>query len=183
MPNYLSDHYTATVGGATIDDPRLKVPAGIDHAAVRYKRATVTAAAGVTDDEQMRFFPMKSSDRIFNLFLQTPSLTGTNMTSDCGIYQTDLGALIDLSLFGSAADVPLDDLQDAIPRTDLFSVGLLEDEDRGKRLWELALEGAGTDTEDPNETWDIVITINTETAITVGAEFVMEVLYTAGAGS
>ena len=180
MANYFSEHYTTTVGGTSIDDPRIKVAPGISHSLVRYKRGSVTVAAGVTDDEQCRFFSLKSADRLYQLFLSTPSLTGTTMTSDAGLYLKDLGALIDLDLFCAAGTSPCDDLTVAVARVDLFALGVLEDEDRGKQLWQLADEGGGTFTVDPNEEWDIVLTMNTETAVTVGAEFVMEAFYTSG---
>lgn len=183
MANYFSDHFSATVGATAIDDPRIKAAPGIDHSTLRYKRGTVTVAAGVTDDEQARFFSMKSSDRLIQLFFSTPSLTGTTMTADCGVYATDEGALIDLDTFCAAATAPLDDLTVAVVRTDLYILAALEDEDRGKPLWEVveeALGSPGTYTEDPHENWDLVVTMNTETAVTVGAELILEAVYTAG---
>jgi len=180
MADYYSDHFTTTVGGTSQDDPRIKAGPGLDHATLRYKRATATVAAGVTDDEQVRFMQMKSSDRLIHLYLSTPSLTGTTMTSDMGLYATDGGAVIDLDLFCAAATSPCDDLTVAIARVDLFALAVLEDEDRGKHLWQLADEGGGSYSADPVELWDLVLTMNTETAVTVGAEFVLEAVYTAG---
>lgn len=187
MANYFSDHYSTTVGATAVDDPPIKADPGISHAAVRYKRATVTVAAGVTDDEQCRFFPLKSTDRLHALYLSTPSLTGTTMTADMGVYRTveDGSALVDLDLFCAAATSPLDDLTVAIARVDLFALGALEDEDRGKMLYQLVDEGLATTVydNDPHYNFDLVLTMNTETAVTVGAEFVLEAFYTAGAGS
>jgi len=182
MANYFSEHYTTTVGGTSVDAPRIKAPPGISHAKIHYKRGSVTVAAGVTDDEQCRFFPMKSGDRLINLFLSTPSLTGTTMTADCGLYTPDGGAVLDLDLFCAAATSPLDDLTVAVARVDLFTLAVLENEDRGKPLWENLAEGAGSDTTDPFLTYDVVITMNTETSVTVGAELILEAYYTS-AGS
>lgn len=182
MANYFSYHYAAVAASESIDDPRIKAAPGISHSAVRYKRATVLPAAAVTDDEQCRIFPMKSSDRIHQLWFSTISLTGTTMTADLGIYESekDGNALLDLDLFCPAATVPLDDLTDAVARTDMTILGILTDQDRGTQLWEMFVVGAGTITEDPNETWDIVMTMNTETAVTAAAELVFEVFYTSG---
>lgn len=184
MANYFSDHYAAITSpvAEAIDDPKIKAAPGISHSKLRYKRGTITVPAAVTDDEQCRFFPLKSSDRLLNLYLSTPSLTGTTMTADIGIYDTedDGNALADLDLFIEAATSPVDDLSVAIARVDVLPLGLtLEVEDIGKPLWELANEGALTLTEDPLKQWDIVLTMNTETAITAGAEIVLEAIYVA----
>ncbi len=187
MANYYSDHFSTTVGATSVDDPPIKAPPGISHSALRYKRGSVTVAAGVTDDEQCHFFPLKSTDRLIHLYLSTPSLTGTTMTADLGVYRTpeDGGALVDLDLFCAAATSPCDDLTVAIARVDCFALGALEDEDRGKMLYQLVDEGLATTAydNDPKYNFSIVLTMNTETSVTAGAEIVLEAVYTAGAGS
>lgn len=181
MADYYSEHYTETVGGTAVQDPRPKTAPGISHSPLRYKRGSVTPAAGVTDDEICRFFTLKSSDRLIHLYLSTLSLTGTTMTADGGVYLADGGALVDLDLFCAAATSPLDDLTVAVVRVDLFALGLLENEDRGKQLWELINDaGAVTYAQDPNLTYDIAITMNTETAVTAASELILEAVYTAG---
>lgn len=178
MANYYSDHFTATAGGTSVDDPRIKVPSGVNHGAIRYKRATVTTAAAVTDDEICVFFDMKTGDRIHALYFSATAMTGTTMTADLGVYDEDL-VLKDLDLFCAAATAPLTDLTTAVARTDMFIKGALEDQDRGKTLWELVKEGtSGSDTSDPLETWKIALTMNTETLVTAGNENVLEVYYT-----
>jgi len=182
MADYYSEHYTTTVGGTAIQDPRPKVAPGLSHAKVRYKRGSVTVAAGVTDSEQCRFFPLKTADRLLFLYFSNPGLTGTTMTADAGVYKeaSDGGAVIDLDLFCAAATVPMSDLTAAAAHVDLLILGALEDEDRGKMLFQMADEGLASTVydNDPHEQWDVVITMNTETAVTVGAELVLEAWYT-----
>lgn len=181
MPNYFSDHYTTTVGGGAPDEnPRVILPSGVDHATLRYKRATVTVPAAIANDEILRFFPMKSGDRLIELFIQTPSLTGTSFDAACGLYLSNNGAVLDIDLFCAAATAPLDDLTDVILRTDIFALAILDSEDRAKPLWENLAEGAGSDTSDPFLIYDVCITMDTEDTVTVGAEIVMEAVYTAG---
>ena len=52
MADYYSEHYTTTVGGTSVTDPRIKAPPGLSHAKIHYKRGSVTVAAGVTDDDR-----------------------------------------------------------------------------------------------------------------------------------
>jgi hypothetical protein len=71
------------------------------------------------------------------------------------------------------------DITLAIARVDITILEAIDDIDRGKALWEMLFEGAGTDTEDPRELWDLTMTIANETGI-VASEYILEVWYTAG---
>ncbi len=179
MADWYSDHYNSTVAQSAIQDPRPAIAAGLNHGEYHYKRATVTPGAGVTDDEKLFFFTLKSSDRLQHLWLSTAAgLTGTTMTSDMGVYRGEGGALYDLDLFCAAGTSPCDDLTVAIARVDLFILGALEVEDRGKQMWELVEEGATQSwTEDPGEVFDIILTMNTETSVTAATELILEAQY------
>lgn len=181
MADYFSDHYTATVSGTTVDDPRFKVDPGISHSKIYYKRATVTAPAAITTADVLRFFSLKTNDRPLELLLSSIAFTGTGQPADCGVYQAGGGAVVDVDLFGNEA-APLDDLSVAVVRADLFILGALEQEDRGKMLFQLADEGLASTLydEDPHEEWDICLTMGTESAITAGGELIMECYYTSG---
>jgi len=182
MADFYSDHYTATTSGTSIDDPRIKAAPGIAHAKIHYKRGTVTTTTATAAGDVLRFFQLKSSDRLLQLFLSHTADASTSATGDCGLHATDGGAVIDLDLFIGVATVPMSDITAAIARVDLLPLGAtLEVEDVGKQLWVLADEGGGTYTVDPFETWDVTLTIAAETGI-VATEYVLEAYYTS-AGS
>jgi len=176
---YYSDHFTATVSGTSVDDPRFKVASGVKHATVRYSRASATAPASITTGEIMHMMKLKTGDRLHSLYISTPSFTGTGQPANIGLYQGD-GTVIDADILADEATAPMDDLSVAINRVQVFANAgaAIEGEDAGKALWQLADEGAGTYTEDPLEEWFISITMGTESSISAGAEIVLEAFYT-----
>lgn len=179
MATYFSDHFTETASGTSIDDPRIKVNAGLKHAKMRYSRATVTAPAAITTGDILPLLQLKTNDRIHAIYISTPSFTGTGQPADLGIYDETATTAIDDDCF-AAEDAPLDDLTVAIARVDCFAIGALENEDRGKRLFELVDEALGTAVydEDTREVWTLALTMGTESTVTAGAEIVCEVYYT-----
>ena len=175
MADYFSDHYSATASSNTIDDPRIKVAAGLSNAKIRYKRGVVTTDTDQAAADVLRFFTLKSSDRILELLLTTPGDGGTTVTTDLGVHTKDGGAAIDANLFATAVDINA-----AVARVDQFvEAGTLEQADRGKPLYVLVDEGLASAVydNDPLVDWDITGTISTENA-TAGAEVVLEVYYT-----
>ncbi len=180
MADFYSDHYTATVSGTSIDDPRIKAAPGIAHAKLHYKRATITTTTATAAGDVLRFFQLKSGDRPVNLFLSHTADVSTATTGDCGLYSTDGGAVLDLDLFCAVGVAPMSDLTAAITRTDLLPLSTaLEVEDVGKPLYQMLDEALGTTVydNDPHATWDVCITIAAETGI-VSSEFVLECVYT-----
>ena len=130
------------------------------------------------------FMNLKTSDRMHPLYVSTPGMTGTDCTSNLGVYRTadDGGAVVDIDGFCPATVVPMDDLQDAIARVDcLLLNGTTQIEDSGKPLGDIINQAMGGSayTEDPLETWVVVITILVEDAITAAGEIVVEAYYTA----
>ncbi len=187
MADLYSDHYALAVSQASPDDPHIKVPAGIDHAALRYKRGTITTTVATAAADVLRFFPMRSSDRLLNLFLSHTADASTSAAGDCGLHDSPDeqgvgGAAVDTNLWCPVGTAPMIDITLAIDRVDILLLGDLANEDIGTRLWEMADVGAATFTVDPQSLFDITMRISAEVGIVV-TEYVMEAVYTAGAGS
>ena len=179
MADFFSEHYTTTTSGTSIDDPRIKVAAGLSNAKMRYKRASVTTTTATAGGDGLRFFTLKSSDRIQELLLSHTADASTSADGDLGVYDINAGSVVDLDLFGDILVSPMDDITATISRVNVFTGGALELEDVGKPLYELVDEGLGTSTfdDDPLKEWDIVLTVANETGI-VATEYVLEVYYT-----
>jgi hypothetical protein len=164
MADIYSGHYTATSGDTSISDPGTAIAGGLSHAKIRYKNALVPTTTSLAATDVIRFFPLKSGDRILELLLSHPSNGSTALTGGLGVYDQveNGGAAIENDIFGGGSDFTL-----SSARADRFSLTALEDEDRGKPLWQLSLEGTPpiTYTEDPRETWDVGIVIVTATAV------------------
>lgn len=186
MADFWSDHYTNTaLGSTTIDDPRIKVAAGLNHAKRRYKRATLAVTTATAAGDVLRFFKIKSSDRIIELQLSHDADASTTVNGDIGLYTVGAGgAVLDLDLYGDVLVAPCDDLTVVIGRTetitgDVFIGGVLTDVDRGLMAWEQLAIGAGTDTVDPILEYEVCLTIAAETGI-VASEYVLECTYVPG---
>ena len=190
MTDWYSEHYRAdavlvtapTTGAISPDDPPIKAPPGTSHAPKRMKRAFVDFTLGDTipDASTCRMFPLKSGDRIYNLFTSAAAADWVAAADlDIGTYFADpdhTGAQIDVDTFGANLD-----LGAGFVYVDHFTAGALEDEDRGKPLWELIEEVATQSwTEDPQLDLDIVIEF-TQTLTTAGT-ILMVCEYTAGMG-
>ena len=184
MADYFSDHYSATVGATSVDDPRIKAAPGIAHAKIHYKRAVVTVPTTVLAADVARFMTLKTSDRILDIQLtKVVTTTATTWTADMGCYNSTLnhaGPVIDVDMFASAFNI----LQ-VLNRSDQFAEASLEVEDRGKMLYQLADDtlGSAVYDNDPHEAWDLALTMVTVTGVpAIPAEIIMEVRYTS-AGS
>lgn len=191
MADLLSEHYAAVVTAGTspaaVDDPLQKLAAGQSHSKLHYKRGSVFVVGATAAGDVLRFFSLKSSDRIIELVMSHTVDASTTVTANLGLYDSvieDGGAVIDLDLFHDVGDAPMADITVAMARVNVFAsaASVLEVEDRGKQLWELALEGAGTDTTDPVKTWDIGMAILAETGI-VASEYILECIYAGGSAS
>ena len=189
MADYYSDHYSATVGTVTAPvtaaDTPIKpiLPAGVSHASLRYKRATVVVPNAATTAEICYFFDLKTSDRLLNLYVSKPAWTATNFDSTCGVYRTaaDGGAIVDIDAFCEIDVVPMDDLQDLLARVDILMLNdNTTEDDRGKQMWDIVNIGLGgaTYTVDPLQTWTVAITLGTEGTHTVGSAVTLEAVYT-----
>jgi hypothetical protein len=180
MADFFSDHWNAVAGLTAIEDPRTMVAPGLDHATVRYKRATVSVTTATAATDVLRFVTLKSGDRIHEVRLTHAADASTTVAGNFGLHQTGPGgALLDINLFCAVGTVPMVDITLAIARVDITILEAIDDIDRGKALWEMLFEGAGSDTEDPRELWDLTMTIANETGI-VASEYILEVWYTAG---
>ena len=178
-PHFTDETPTTTTLAVAAADPAIKSAPGTAHATMK-KTHTLINLAGATlaDEDDIRMFPMKSGDRLYELFISVPAAWDfTTLTAQIGLWEAGEvhnGVVIDDDLFNTSFD-----LTATTARVDQFDGNVLEDEDRGKRLWEMANEGDGTYTVDPFEVWDIVITISALTAgNAVSAEILLEAFYT-----
>lgn len=179
-PDFFSDHFgtgvATSLAGEIAYDSQKRISAGLGHARLRRKRASITVGTAAGIGEGLRMMQFKSGDRIYNCVLTATG--GTAGAADIGVYKSGFahdGVVIDADLFGSAVTIA-----GGVARVDQFTESaILANIDRGKPLWTLADIGAGTYTVDPMEDWDIVLTITT--AITVSLITLnLEVEYTAG---
>jgi hypothetical protein len=181
VADFYSEHYSNTAASTSIDAPRIKVAPGLSHAKKYYKRGIVTTSTATAAGDVLRFFPMKSGDRIVDLLFSHTSDASTTVTADIGIHQTDGGSVVCLDLWVGFDQSPGSDMTATIGRLDMLTRNgsNLSYEDRAKHLWELADLGlgGGTYSENPFETWDVTATIKAETGI-VATEYVMECSYT-----
>jgi len=172
VATYFSDHFSTGANQTAVDRAK-RPPGGVGGGVLMYKRASAIPT-DTADGDIIRMITMLSSDRIIQIFYS--STAGGAGTVDIGLYaagDNHDGAVIDDDVFASAIAVTA-----AVARTDEFiEAATLEDQDRGKQLWQLVDEGAGTYTTDPFEQWDICFTLDTGTT-TASAEFTLEVLYT-----
>lgn len=164
----------AGTGNALVHPPKV-VSAGIKHGRIRYNRAMITGLC--LSAEVLRFFSMKSSDRLLEIMISSNGGSDAGAI-DIGIYLSGNdhdGAVVDADLFASAQATST-----AIARTDAFNESaILQHEDRGKHLWELAAVGDGSDTVDPQVSYDICGVVTTEFTTTASI-LVLEAYYTSG---
>lgn len=186
--NWYSEHYSNTVplvastttGAITADDPPIKSPPGVAHAPMRIKRSLVDFSAGDTipDASTCRMFPLKSSDRIFKMMLAAEAGWVDAADLDIGVALAGVrhdGALLGVGTFGINIDIG-----GGIAYADQFSVNTLEDEDRGKPLWELVNEvDSQSWSVDPILDLDIIITFTQTLSTALSILLVVE--YTTGA--
>lgn len=176
MATYFSDHFSTAAAATTVDRVHRPVVA-ISHGRLRYKRAKIAFTPAAADI--VRFFTLKSGDRLVELWLSSDDMASTSATVHVGIYKAGDnhdGAVIDDDVFATSVDTATA----ALARSDVFNeagnftlpVG------RGSTLWELADAGAGTYTADPQEAWDVTMTI---AAISgpAASDVVLEAYYTA----
>ena len=163
---FRSDNKTAV-------DTNARPAVGTGHARMRYHRARVLIpATGTTAADVIRLFTMKSADRIFEL-LVTSDGAGTALVCDLGLHRTGGplhdGAVLDQDIFASLLAVNA-----AIARVDEFvEAGTLEQEDRGKQIWEY--DGLGF-TSDPNIQVDVTMTVTTANT-TAANEIIVEAYF------
>ncbi len=180
MPDQVSDHFTAATQpvALTAINTQFRPSAGISHGRMRKKiaRVTLDLLPVFTTNDIARLMQFKSSDRIFEILL-TSGGDSTVLTTDLGIYESGNnhdGAVVEVDIFG--ADLVVNGV---LARADQFTVGALDNFDRGLTLWELAAIGAATFTEDPFLDFDLALTATAATT-TDDEPIVCEVLYTSG---
>ncbi len=168
MATTLEDNTTATGAGS---------PRGVGHGRLRYKRAFIAVNNPDSNDE-LRMMTFHSGDRVSHLTISHDGGLTTATNVDIGIYLSNGtahdGALVDVDLFDSAADMSTA----ALDRDEAYTAGALTGLDRGRPLWEAMQTGDGTDTVDPNVEYDICVTFTTNPTGTLN--LVMEAYYHSG---
>jgi hypothetical protein len=168
MTDFYSDHWTTTVSGTSIDDPRIKAPVGTSGSILRYKRATVTLSGIEITGDVVRFFSVKSAERVCKLFISTTGEV-TTMQLDFGIVDTMANGGADVSGAFYAAGLATE-VQKA--RVDIHSLNLLAEEKRGLPLW----QNLGLSV-DPRKTYDVAGTVSNAFG-PLPREIVLEMYYT-----
>lgn len=175
---HYSPHFTITAPNlvaSVVDDPAIKVAPGLRHATMRHTHALIElAAATLTDEDEIRFLTMKSSDRLLELRASLPAAwAATTLTAEVGIYlagENHAGAVVDVDLFDATFE-----MDDTHARADVFINAALLDEQRGLPLWGLLGLSA-----DPNVLYDIVWTISVLDTVTAQSNMLVEAIYKSG---
>jgi len=186
MTDYYSEHYSANVGSTghftTLLNTHKAVGVGKKHSRIRRSAAylTVPSAQDLADDDVIRLLDLRSNDRLYSLLFSMDGNWGATTTFNVGLYlkgDYNNGAVVDEDLFGSAIDWSA-----AVTRVDYFKeAATLDDWDRGKQVWELAVIGAATDTVDPETIYTVAATCSQNIDATDAAvEFLCEAFYTSG---
>jgi len=178
MTVWYSDHFgTDGDNDTSLASPSKVVSAGVSRGRVRYKRATITGLPLQTTPDVLRFYTLKSSDRIINQWISSNGGSDAGAI-DIGLYLTGTnhdGAVVDQDLFSSAQDIST-----AIHKTAaLVESTVLQHEDAGKTLWEMAAVGAASYTSDPGVLFDVCATVTTSFT-TTDSILTLECLYTSG---
>jgi hypothetical protein len=191
MTDWYSEHFSAdttlvtgtTTGAITADDPPIKAPPGSSHAIMRMKRSLVDFSAGDTipDASTCRMFTLKSSDRIYRMILAAEAGWSASADLDIGTYfagdDRHTGAQIDVNTFGEDINIG-----GGIAYVDQFvptAGGGLEEEDRGKKLWEL-IEEVETQSWTVDPIVDIDIVIEFTGTLTTALSILLVCEYTGG---
>jgi hypothetical protein len=179
MADIYSDHFSATPSSGTVDSPPVRVPTGVFNAPLLYSRGTVTYTSAVDGLSRLHFFPLSSGVRLYELWLTHPGDAGTTVSGNIGLNQGDVVGNSDPGrLGGSSIFDSTHNFLSAAAVVDVFALQSLEEEDRGKYLWQLADETGANYSQDPLEIWWVTIRMTSITA-PVGMEIVMEAIYTA----
>lgn len=188
MTQWYSDHFShsektgAGYNGNNVTTLPSPLPmiqsAGISHGRIRYKRASITGLPLVTTPDVLRFFSLKSSDRLLELYLSCDGGSTAGAVST-GLHEAGSnhdGAVVDADLFDTAQSIA-----SALNRQEAWAGGALANfgVNRGSYLWQQAAVGAASYTEDPKILFDVTCTVTTSFTV-ADSELVLEAYYTAG---
>lgn len=170
MATWFSDHYSDGDGENALPATPVRPGAGIGHARLRYKRASITVPATVALNDVFRMMTFRSGDRVKDIRVHSDDGFTAGATLDLGLHLTGTnhdGAVVDADLFVDGADLGTG-FDDASGWE-----GSLVGADRGKPLWEVAGESAN-----PKVDYDMTVTFAGDA--TTGGTVAIEVEYTAG---
>ena len=188
MPDYYSEHFAA-LSSQTQAPARSALRAGhraapgIAHARVYRSQARVdfrATSVSIATSEVVRLFPLQSGDMVLDLRLSNQvAWAGTTLTCDVGLHtigDSHDGTALDADLFASG-----EDLLTTHGQTDLLvtGAGSVTNSDRGIALWKMAnLGGVTSYASDPFTTWDLTLTFQTVSSVTVKGIVLVECWYT-----
>ena len=138
-------------------DPGFVVDLGDFGGIIRYKRAFFCVPNGYEENSNIRMLTLHSSDRIIAHYVSS-----SGFVSDDSIawkYASSLAFDRDGSIYGTAWTGL--SILTAQEKKDVFQQGDLENDDRGKPLWEhIEEEYGGVFTEDPRMPIDLILDIS-----------------------
>ena len=163
-----SDNLATTLEGPY--NPSFRRDATKTHARLRRKRMQADLPVTSTDDVVI-MGKFKSNDRLYDLLFSTASGAPGAGAVHIGLHESglehDASVEIDEDLFATAVD-----LLAQADYEDVFTEAALDEEDRGKKLWELAGYTA-----DPQIDFDLTMTFSTGADAT--ETYVLEARYIA----
>ncbi len=170
MATFFSEQFSSDGNNKTSFDAKIRA---VGHSRIRHKRGKIILpAGGAAANDVLRFFSLKSSDRLLELYLSATSAMSTG-TLNLGLHKAGDehdGAVLDAALFASVVDLATA----ALARVEEFKESAaLTDHDRGNQLWQFVGQAS-----DPKETWDLTGTVGT--AINAGDTITVEAFYISG---
>lgn len=149
--------------------PYIQNAAQVAGGRLRTKAAVIELDGTQSGTDVMRFFSVKSNDRVTSLQLSCDALTGLTSV-DFGIHLKDGGAAVDDDVFDAAQTlaVALVRQEKRVGADSALNIDTLD-----KQVWQLL----GL-TSDPNVTYEVTGTINT--AGSASGTVMLEMTYTAG---
>ncbi len=186
MPTFYSNWYSGAIGTTghftTLQTPVVdRVPAGFGGSRLRHKFCNfiIPASTDFADDDEIRFFDVKSGDRPVALYISCDADQGATATWDIGLWakgDNNDGGILDRDLFDAGHNQA-----GAINREDVFDSAVLGSFDRGKPFWELLEIGAGSDVVDPRVLYTVGQKATADlTIVSAAVSFAVELEYIAG---
>ena len=185
MTNFYSDLYSSQ-SPATEPEIGFRPEVSVYGGRIFYRRAKISVDGSVWDSSAIwRFMTFQSTDRLLELYLSWENMTGGLLS--LGLSESREVAEGNIRLNGVTSSALVVDRTDlASPSSsygvDRFADADLEDDDRGKRLYEHANEvsGGSNYASDPYDTFDIAGIITTSGTKPTAGVIVVEADYVQG---
>lgn len=182
----MTTYYSALYGDGGGDplteaDPQFRFDEADMGGVLRYKRASVTINTNYLTNENIRMLSLHSSDRIVDVLVSNSGVDVNNNRLLLRYAVQDEFAQSESNVTGNAWTGF--DLDNDNTKVNQFAAGLVDEDDRGKALWELIEEDLpGTFTEDPKAAIDFIMAIVVGFVGFISGEIILEVYYVQAAG-